>query len=271
LSTLDVETIKGDYEVVGNFIECQYTPGSSNQYIVDSLHDVININGEEHTIYEYMLRTGNIKKYLCNNDKIQTAIGYYNPYVQTLEFIFYGIKFILKLSSNEYNNEIKLNEFDNYEIFIINDYNGTNTNEIIVSKKEEFILFINHVYKSGYYYGNENIKMYKDNLMQDVTYDWYKSPFNYELIDTAYINSSIYVKKSSSYILDDIEHISSFVEEDLDIYAGEFKDFNETPNFSYFTIDSGYTCNKNHDVYDSSANAYTNIDSSILNGYDNFV
>jgi len=177
LSILDINCLINDYEITGNFIECQYTPGASNQYIIDSLHDIIMVNGKEESLYEYILKTGNIKKYLCNSDKIQTAIGYYNPYVQTLEFIFYGIKFIFKLTSNEYNNEIKLNEFDNYEVFIINDYNGTDTNEIIISKKEEFILIINHVYKSSYFYGNSNIKTYKNNLMQDAEYNYYKMPF----------------------------------------------------------------------------------------------
>ena len=102
---------------------------------------------------------------MCNNNKIQTAIGYYNPYVQTLEFIFYRIKFVFKLSSNEYSNEIKLNEFDNYEVFIINDFNNTDTNEIIISKSEEFLLIINHVFNNGYYYGNENVKTYKNGLI----------------------------------------------------------------------------------------------------------
>ena len=57
--------------------------------------------------------------------------------------------------------EIKLNEFDNYEVFIINDFNNTDTNEIIISKSEEFLLIINHVFNNGYYYGNENVKTYK--------------------------------------------------------------------------------------------------------------
>jgi len=165
LSLLDVNTLINDYDIVGNFIECKYTPQQGGQYIVDSLDDIINVNGEETTIYDYLLKTGTIKKYLCSNSKIQTAIGYYNPYVQTLEFIFYGIKFIFKLTSNEYANEIKLNEFDNYEVFIINDYNNTDYNEIIISKREEFILIINHTYKSTYYYGNSNIKTYKDNII----------------------------------------------------------------------------------------------------------
>jgi len=164
-SILDTYDLLNTYDIVGNFIECQYTPGVNNQYIIDSIHDVINVNGNNEHIYDYILKTGHIKKYLCNNSKIQTAIGYYNPYVQTLECIFYGIKFVFKLTSNEYSNDIKLNEFDNYEVFIINDFNNTDTNEIIISKTEEFILIINHVFNNGYYYGNENVKSYKNGLI----------------------------------------------------------------------------------------------------------
>lgn len=260
-SILDTDYLINKYDIVGNFIECQYTPGSSNQYIVDSLHDIININGEDETIYEYILKTGNIKKYLCNNDKIQTAIGYYNPYVQTLEFVFYGLKFIFKLTSNEYSNEIKLNEFDNYEIFILNDYNNTDTNEIIVSKKEEFILIINHAYKAGYYYGNPNVKMYKNNLMQDVDYNWYKTPFNYNLINTNLYNNHICVDKSIPYTLNNIENTKAFIEIDLDEYGSNYSNFYEKPNYTYFIIDSSIITKDMHDIYDSSLYVYSNTSS----------
>lgn len=271
-SILDTNDLISNYEITGNFIECQYTPGASNQYIIDSLHDIINIDGNEETLYEYMLKTGNIKKYLYNNDKIQTAIGYYNPYVQTLEFIFYGIKFIFKLTSNEYNNEIKLNEFDNYEVFIINDYNGSNTNEIIISKKEEFILIINHVYKSSYFYGNSNIKTYKNNFMQDAEYNYYKMPFTYNLIDTAKINDNIYVNKSMSYQLNDINDIKSFIEIDLDKYNGEITNFGEQPNFAYFIVDDTYKDMQMYDIYNSENKIYSfNNNKEITSGYQNFV
>lgn len=268
-SVLNVDYLINDYDIVGNFVECQYTPGASNQYIVDSLHDIINIDGKEESIYEYILKTGNIKKYLCNNDKIQTAIGYYNPYVQTLEFIFYGIKFIFKLTSNEYSNEIKLNEYNNYEVFIINDYNGTNTNEIIISKKEEFILIINHVYKPGYYYGNSNVIMYKNNIMQDVAYDWYKTPFNYELQYISNINDNIYIDKSMSYLLNDIDNTKAYVETNLDKYGNNY-DFDDKPGYAYFIIDSSFINKHNYDIY-SPENIYSSNNTSIIKGYDNFV
>lgn len=271
-SILDVDKLMSDYEIEGNFIECKYTPGNSNQYVTNSLSDTVIYDNEKITLYDYILKTGSIKKYLCANNKIETAIGYYNPYVQTLEFIFYGIKFILKLASNEFTNEIKINEFNNYEVFIVNDFNNSDTNEIIISKKEEFILIINHTYKSSYYYGNSNIKMYKDNLLQDVTYDWYKTSFNYDILRTAEINDKIYVKKSKPYIISDIENCKSIVELDLDKYDGDFDGFNEKPNYTYFNIDSSTKYFDYYDIYNSSNNLQSNLVESeleIISGFDN--
>lgn len=274
-SILDTHNLLNLYEIEGNFIECQYTPGVNNQYIIDSLYDVINVNGNNEHIYDYILKTGHIKKYLCNNNKIQTAIGYYNPYVQTLEFIFYGIKFVFKLSSNEYSNEIKLNEFDNYEVFIINDFNNTNTNEIIISKTEEFILIINHVFNNGYYYGNENVKTYKNGLIQDAEYNWFKTPFSYNLIDSTKIGDSIYIKKSNSYILNDVKNTKAFVELDLDLYDNNTFNFKETPNYAYFTINqSTYNSKEKHDIYKLDIDIYSNEKNKVFDisrGYDNII
>lgn len=255
LSLLDVNCLGNDYEITGNFIESKYTPSQNGQYIIDSLDDIINVDGVEQTIFDYFIHTGSLKKYLCANNKIETAIGYYNPYVQTLEFIFYGLKFIFKLSSNEFANEIKLNEFDNFEVFVINDFDNSDTNKIIISKKEEFILIINHTYKSSYYYGNSDIKVYKDNLIQDIDYDWFKLPYNYELANISNMNN-IYVNKSNTYILNDLNDIKSFIEIDLNTYSGEYSGFNEKPIYAYFTVDSGFKSFDNYDIYDTLDNVY---------------
>jgi hypothetical protein len=113
-----------------------------------------------------------IKKYLMSNFKLDTAIGYYNAHVQTLEFIYYGIKFIIKLASAQYKNEIKLNEYDNYEIFVLNDYTASTTNDIYISTEEEFILIINHNFKSNEYHNSNSIKNITNGIT-DAQYNWY--------------------------------------------------------------------------------------------------
>lgn len=276
-SILNVDSIINNYDLVGNFNEHVYTPGSNKKYIVDSINSIIEVDGQNMTMYDYILHTGSIKKYLCSCNKIDTAIGYYNPYVQTLEFIYYGIKFILNLSSTEYTNEIKLNEFNNYEVYILNDYNGSLTNEIIISKKEEFILIINHVYKSGEYYDNSNAKIYKNNILQDVNYNWYEAPFNYEMKNISCINNRLCVNKSNSKQLIDTDYTKSFVEIDLKKYVSEYKDFDKgTSNYAYFDVTDTYENKEHYDIYDSSSVYITKTvgDSSITNqttliGYDN--
>jgi len=192
LPLLNVNTFT-NYQLVGNFVECQYTATSGNQYITDKLTDIINANGKK-TIIKDFIQYGNyknaIKKYLSDTLKVDTAIGYYNSYVNSLEFIYYGIKFILKISNSEYSNEIKLSEYDNYEIFIVNDYNSLKKNEMYISKNEEFILIVNHAYQSGESYVNGNIKQIC-NTIKDVDYNWYDAGFNYDLLHTSTINNTL--------------------------------------------------------------------------------
>lgn len=269
MQLLDVNSLKYDYNTVGNFIECKYVPGETTQYVKNQLDDIINVNHNGNitrkSIFDYILETGSIKKYLCKNNKIETAIGYYNPYVQTLEFIFYGIKFIFKLTSNEYANEIKLNEYDNYEVYVINDYNHSDTNDIIISKKEEFILIVNHTYRASQLFGNSNIKMYKNGIMQDAEYDFYKTPFAYELNHISYTNNdNVYVNKSASNRLQNIEYAKSFVEIDMIKYDDKNLNLGEKDIFAYFTIDSGFKNYDNYDVYDTSLNVHVEKNEQII-------
>jgi hypothetical protein len=74
-----------------------------------------------------------------------------------LEFIFYGIKFIITFNNNEYTRNIKLDEYNNYQIFIFNNFDGSNVNEIFISKQEQFILIINHIYNLNSISTNDNI------------------------------------------------------------------------------------------------------------------
>ncbi len=50
------------------------------------------------------------------NGTIKTAVGYYNKYVQALEFIYYGMKFIIKFTNVDYNDDIKItSNYNNYQ------------------------------------------------------------------------------------------------------------------------------------------------------------
>jgi len=152
LSSINTDTFN-NYTLSGNFVENIYMPDkTNNQYIPNRLNDTIQISGgDKMTVKEFITKYGYknaIRKYLGSDFKVDTAIGYYNQYVNSLEFIYYGIRFTFKLTNTQYTNEIKLHEYNNYEVFVMNDYNSQKENEIYISKNEEFILIINHTYRA---------------------------------------------------------------------------------------------------------------------------
>lgn len=159
---IDVKNFK-DYDVNGNFIENLYSPGAdTGQYVINNINDHVNYSDDETmTIKDIMLNSkysNMMKKYLISKYKIQTAIGYYNPKIQTLTFVCYGMAFNISMSNVQYKSEIQLNQYQNFEVFIINNYTDVTYNEFFINKKDEFILIINHTYNINNNYNTNNIK-----------------------------------------------------------------------------------------------------------------
>ena len=250
-STLDVNNLINPYTIVGNFKENVYTPAGNdnNQYIINRIDNIINYKNTQMSIHDLIINKrykNSIKKYLMSNFKLDTAIGYYNAHVQTLEFIYYGIKFILKLASVQYKNEIKLNEYDNYEIFILNDYTASTTNDIYISTEEEFILIINHNFKSNEYHASNSIKNITNGIV-DAQYNWYQAPFNYQLVNSSFFNNMYFINKSNPYVINKNSDISYIVELDLPIYDKDYVNFNENPRYAYIK-NSYINSNQTYDI-----------------------
>jgi hypothetical protein len=55
-----------------------------------------------------------IKQLLIDRVNIDTAFAYYNPNIQSLEFIFSGIKFNIKLNSKIVNTYIHLDDYTGF-------------------------------------------------------------------------------------------------------------------------------------------------------------
>lgn len=242
-SVLDVDMLK-QYDIQGNFIENRYTPSGNvnNQYIVNKLDDLITVSDESVMTIKSLLKSGAykgfIKKYLTSNYKIDTAIGHYNPNVQTLEFIFYGLTFKLKLSNAKYKNDIKLNEYNNYEIFVINNYDGSLKNELYIDKDSEFMLFINHTYCINDLYTSECVKMLSNNNdIVNSKYAWYQAPYTYELMNFAILDNNAYLYKESNKQLTST-NTKYLLELDLPIYEDTIVDYKEDPVYAYFNIQS---------------------------------
>ena len=56
--------------------------------------------------------------------------------MQSLEFIYYGIKFNIKFNADYYNQNIRIGDYNNFDVYIINDYNPQSENEIYISTTE---------------------------------------------------------------------------------------------------------------------------------------
>ncbi|WQJ53594.1 MAG: hypothetical protein [Wendovervirus sonii] len=255
LPLLNINTFT-NYNLTGNFVDAVYTMAGNGQYILDKPSDCIEINGEKIKIsdfIQYKNYRNAIKKYLACNTKISTAIGYYNPYVNSLEFIYYGIKFIFKISNSEYTNEINLSEYNNYEIFIINDYNASLKNEMYISKNEEFILIVNHVYNTSQTYTNNNVK-FITNTIYDIDYNWFNANFNYGLQHISTLNNIMRIQKLNDNDITDVSNIKYVIEQDLNQYM----DFSDDD--VYFAIDTS-NC-KRHNSYD---------EFNMVNGKYNFI
>ena len=153
-----------------------------------------------------------IKKFLVQN-QVRTAVGYYNKYVQTLEFIYYGLKFIVRFTNADFTDEVKLSDYNNYQIFMMNDYNGNNINDIYISNREQFILIINHSYDYYHSYVSNDLILLEDATLKTVPYKFEILPFHIDLYNmyntgNGYITKrdtdeyETYINKDTSYIIE---------------------------------------------------------------------
>lgn len=141
-----------------------------------------------------------IRKMIVQNKNIDTAIGYYNSYVQSLEFIYYGIKFTMKFNNEYHNQSLRIGEYNNFEVIILNDYDNTKENEIYISVDEEIILFVNHKYNM--YDASKRTSQIKNlNNLNDYV------PYNY--------CRSFYTMKSSSITSDQDHYITMIADNEI--------------------------------------------------------
>ena len=64
--------------------------------------------------------------------------------MQSLEFIYYGLKFNIKFNSDYYNQNIRIGDYNNFDVYFIDEYAPDEENEIYISTVEEIILIVNH-------------------------------------------------------------------------------------------------------------------------------
>lgn len=219
----------------------EYLPITNNkasQYIINSIYDSIEYNGSLYTFKDLILNNNHsikniIHEFLSYNNSIDTAIGYYNKYVNTLEFIYYGIKFSLRMTSSEYVNTIRLNEYNNYEIIMINDYDKSKKNEIIISTIEHLILFVIHSFNINKFKANENIveTTKNANLNNSISYNYELNNGHLEFSKTFGISDKLIIPKDNNE--ENIQDSSIFVEFDY-LNPDSNSENNNSGFYSYF-------------------------------------
>lgn len=168
----------------------------NNQYVKSNLDYYLQKqNGGLQSFKDYLLDSSSlsntINTFLTDETAPIYSIGYYNKYVNTLEFIIYGVKFLLSFNNANFNSYIRLSEYNNYTIFLLNDYTGQK-NEIIINSEERTILIINHRFDFGSFKRIDSILKLDENnstLKCVDEYKFIKSPFSLNFAE-AYGNLS---------------------------------------------------------------------------------
>ena len=146
-STLDTSMLTERYTQRGYFTEHAFTLQHDGRSAAWSIDSYASVNGTNYNFRQLITSRGisaAVRKMLISNYPIQTAIGYYNPFVQSLEFIYYGLKFNIKFNSDYYNQNIRIGDYNNFDVYFIDEYAPDEENEIYISTVEEIILIVNH-------------------------------------------------------------------------------------------------------------------------------
>lgn len=265
---LDVNTLNEKYEIKGNFCENIYTASDydTNQYVTNKIDNILYINNESTTYKESILNGSvqhSIKKLLIDNTNIDTASVYYNSNIKSLEFIFSGIKFNIKLNTKIVNSYIHLEDYSGFEAFVLTDYDLTKSNELYISLKEKFILLINHQFYIDYQHeGANNIKNLTDGEYQSYAdYSVLNSPYDIDFKTVVLTSNSILSHKRNNFhkkllsIIDRHNMWSSlFVQYDIpNVTMVENKVDLNKPQFVTYSLEDTIDCNEYvsvNNVYD---------------------
>ena len=151
-SALDVSTLTERYTQRGYFTEHAFTLQHDGRSAAWSTDSYASVNGTNYNFRNLITSRGisaAVRKMLISNYPIRTAVGYYNPFVQSLEFIYYGLKFNIKFNGDYYNQNIRIGDYNNFDVYVIDEYAPDEENEIYISTVEEMILIVNHKFSGA--------------------------------------------------------------------------------------------------------------------------
>lgn len=253
----DLKKTSGFLSITKSYIGNLY----HNQYVKSNLEYYLEKpDGKLQSFKDYLLDVSSlsntINTYLTDEISPIYSIGYYNKYVNTLEFIIYGLKFMLSFNNANFNSYLRLSEYNNYTIFLLNDYSGAK-NEILINSRERVILIINHQFDFGTFKKMDSILSDEGTSLNYVDkYNYIKSPFSLNFseafgnpnhvrvpLENPYrgkIDSSIF------YQLDKFEQPNNYLEGDnLVGYFGNYIVNNVTSDSVVLKQGSGFVNNYN--------------------------
>ena len=203
---------------------------NESKYISKSLESFIQRDSSVVTFREFITNTSmtdSINMFLAENQRPVYTIGYYNKYVNTLDFIVYGIKFSITFNDNQFIKEVQLQNYNKYEIFIINDYTGAK-NEMIINTLENTILIVNHNFNFKRFEENTTTFIAEDNkFTYNKSYSWIKTDKTLDLAAAEADKNSVYIPiDENSTIETDIQgshyyQLNEFVKDDYPYITGK--------------------------------------------------
>lgn len=208
--------------------------------LADTLDSTVSVSGNLWTFRDVItekLVDNAIRNFLLYSNNLQSCKAKYNKYTNTLEFIYYGIKFVFTFQNTDYASSIKLNEYNNYEVYMINEYDKTKNNEIFISTIENIILVVNHKFKMTKDENSKsNIIIERSNALSNtIPYTWDTLPYNLDFSEV--IANSKYlmlnkINKTDNFCLLN-ETLSSVIELD---YLNPDKEEYDINYYAYFPV-----------------------------------
>lgn len=246
-SILDTSLMKDGYSFPGYFTEFGKSPLSQdnpNKFCAFSLDSYCTLDSVVYSFREALskhLMKNVLRKMVTQNVNVDTAIGYFNSDSQSLEFIYFGIKFVIKFDPEYSNNNIRMGEYNNFDVYVINEYYPTKENEIFVSIPEEMIVVVNHQYDMyGFANSYRQIKGISGDISGTGPYGANVSPFVLKSETVTSVGSMMYGYKTNDIAAP--VNAQYYVHEARN--ESEFKDNTALePNYFYFPYWTGNTKN----------------------------
>lgn len=286
-SVLDIENINSpSWKDITKGYMCfhyPYTGNGTGRYISKSLDGYVNDpSGDMMLVRDYILYSGitdTMTMFLSENVQPEYTIGYYNKYINKLEFVIYGIKFSIGFTTNDYIKEINLSNYNKYGIFIFNDFTGQK-NEMIINTVENIILIVNHNF--NYRHFDDKVQTFyirNHKFTYNSSYNWSKDSFHLDIINSEADASYVYIPIESESKFPDaisnngIYQYNSFEGQENFIFNINVNS-NDLLSSDYMTVDATQNIltnygNSGHEVYDSvimpSENDVEYLDSFLLN------